>query len=294
MKNNVTIRKLGEEMKNIKNLSDFIEILGEIRKNRQRGHELFFRGHESVNYRLEPSIHRNKKYIYNEYELFKEIVLEHPNEFADDSTALEKLVRMQHYGLPTRILDLTKNPMVALYFACSDQEGKVNKENNGEVVVLSIPSNEIKYYDSDSVSVLSNLCKLKTIEKRFDFKLNRLQFNEQENVYKLIHAIREEKSYFSNYIVPNDLNDVFCVKVKKNNARIIIQNGLFLIYGLRMEQNILENEKKWVVSSDNNYKIIIDREYKLKIKNELELIDITNKSLFPELENNIKMLKKKY
>ena len=46
-----------------------------------------------------------------------------------------------------------------------------------------------------------------------------------------------------------------------------------------MEQNILEDEKKWVVSSDNNYKIIIDKEYKFKIKNELELIDIITNRL---------------
>ena len=48
------------------------------------------------------------------------------------------------------------------------------------------------------------------------------------------------------------------------------------------------------MSSETNYKIIIDRDYKFKIKDELGLIDITNKSLFPELENNIKMLKRKY
>jgi len=278
----------------IKNLSDFIKILENIRKSRQHGHELFFRGHEDSNYKMEPSINRSKKSLSNEYKLFREIVLEHPNEFAADSTTLEKLVRMQHFGLPTRILDITKNPLVALYFACSNQEGKINKESNGEVVVLSIPEKDIKYYDSDSVSVLSNLCKLNSNEKIIDFNKTGLSFGTQKNIEKLIDAIREEKSYFSNGVKPNDLNDIFCVKVKKNNARIIIQNGLFLIFGLRMQQDILEKEKKWILSSDEKHKIIIDKEYKNKIKDELELIDITNKSLFPELENNIKMLKRKY
>jgi len=39
---------------------------------------------------------------------------------------------MQHYGIPTRLLDITSNPLVALFFACIEFP-KVD----GEVIFFS-------------------------------------------------------------------------------------------------------------------------------------------------------------
>jgi hypothetical protein len=278
----------------ITTLSDFITRLEEIERKRKIEFEFFFRGHEDESYLLEPSLFRNEKLINNENKLYKEIILENPKEFSEDLTTLEKLVRMQHFGLPTRILDLTRNPLVALYFACSNQNGTIKSKLDGEVVVLSIPEIEIKYYDSDSVSIVSNLCKLKIDEKVFDTALPKKQFNTTENVFKLVHAIREEKSYFSNIIEPTDLNSVYCVKVKKNNSRILIQDGLFLIFGIGQAGRKIQVDSDWVLFKTDNRKIIIDKDCKRNILRELESINISRKSLFPDIESSAKMIKKKY
>src|SRR5690606_15320668 len=106
-----------------------------------------------INYDLKPGIYR-QSYIRHEHTIFKEFILKEPNDFLNDLSALEKLVKMQHYGLPTRLLDITTNPVVALYFACYER-GK----RDGQVMVFRITKKDVQYYDSDTVSSIANIAK---------------------------------------------------------------------------------------------------------------------------------------
>lgn len=147
------------EIKSIKDLIDALEQLGEP----EDGYTRFFRGHSNAaKYKLEPSIYReDNKYYHNEDNIIRDAIINNPDEFSDEDTLFDTLVKLQHYGYPTRLLDLTSNLLVATYFAVC------NLNKDGEIIIFDIPNNDIKYFDSDTVSILSAISLRKD-----DFSIN--------------------------------------------------------------------------------------------------------------------------
>ena len=248
----------------------------------------FFRGHEDSSYKLESSIVRNGD--FHEHELFNFFETHAPTNF-DSKSNFEKLALMQHYGCYTRLLDITENPLVALYFACQ-------KSTDGEVIVFSPIMSMILQWNSDAVNFLAALPLLTQDEKNELTKLiidgiieySSPFFEKFDDSRKTqIKAILEktdfaikEKFDFKEILFPRT------VRAKTSFQRIKSQRGLFIIDPLKRGYD----ETAFVAD-----KILIPRAYKKQILKELDCLGINDFTLFPDLEHfskyaNWKILKK--
>lgn len=250
---------------------------------------LFFRGHSNANYLLQPSIMRSPKLYENENRLYNDLLIECPADFEKCHSHFEKLVKMQHYGLPTRLLDITRNLLVALYFACS-----ANMESFGELLVLSSDKREIKYPQSDTISILASLPTLSYEDKQQLFELandptiNNPDLNSLS--MHLIHEIQSEKPAFEPKINKTDLMNNYIVYAYKDNNRIIKQDGAFILCGLSTDKGALESFR----FSHNKKRLIILLDKKKSILEELQSYSINHATLFPEIECVAEYLKTKY
>lgn len=141
-------KEIPHEINSISDLSKILQTLGEPEK----GHTRFFRGHGDEGWQMLPSIYRAKHLIENEDKIIKDALTYCPDDFLPSDTLFEKLVKLQHYGYSTRLLDLTTNALVALYFSAWNKQ---HHEKDGELIILDIPNEQIKYGDSDTVAILS-------------------------------------------------------------------------------------------------------------------------------------------
>jgi hypothetical protein len=114
-----------------------------------------FRGQLESEWDLLPGLARPKFFRDNIEEHEKKLLLEFkrraipflPNSFNANSD-WEWLALAQHYKLPTRLLDWTENPLVALYFAF-----EYPKDNNNDRVVWSFSASANEFAESNNLKI---------------------------------------------------------------------------------------------------------------------------------------------
>lgn len=214
-----------------------------------------FRGQGNKEWNLIPGVMRNSEDFLNEELYIKECIRQYPEEFTGMNN-IDKLIKMQHYGMPTRLLDLTKNPLVGLYFACISEPN-----NDGVVYVISGP-----------VAKSSDLYINVIIESIFNYKSH-------GQMYINKNGLKIDKCYLSEEEIKKILGyeTPIIFEADLTNARIKNQDGYFAIYRGKNKCNEIKYQ----------HRIFIRKEFKEKIIHQLSVLGIDSKFIFPELNNGV-------
>ena len=188
-------------------ISEFLSLIQELQV--QHPEELlYFRGESQDTWELRPSVMR-KGLVQFESEMLTELITRRPDEFRSEGSAISQWVLAQHHGLRTRFLDVTKNPLVALFYACDTDFDDV-----GKLHVFAVPRYLVKPFNSDNISMIANFARLPQSEQTV---IHTSPENMDDKglvdcMRHLYQLIREEKPYFEERINVRDLFRVFIIE----------------------------------------------------------------------------------
>ena len=255
-------------VKLLESVQEYVEVIEYLHENFSTT-ALWHRGVSHAKYELIPKAYRDclwkhcendEWYICVDFENKARQFI--PNN--DSYTDWKWYFTMQHYGLPTRLIDWTEASLIALYFAVRDPDN------------THIPS--VYIFDPYWFDELQNNKK----------SGNGVVYNTDET------AISEEhKKLLSSYFESGEEYPCFpiCLQPPAIDKRIYAQRSVFTMHGKYMNPfKIIARENK----NAHIAKIRFSTKSAEYIKNQLGYMGITEGILFPDLEGLSKDLKWKY
>lgn len=245
----------------IQNINTIDELLKFVSKlSDEHGLKLWYRGEEIAKLSLIPSIQRSNKrieverFITNDFYIKAKQIMKTPPEKHNYAAWV---AIMQHYGLPTRMLDWSRSPLIASFFACETYK---------------------KIPDEDAcVWVLSPM-----------------NLNDNQGFGKCIYPIDADTTQemllpaFKHNHHNHELNNkILACSSTDNDLRMYAQQSNFTVHNsLRKLEDICDDHTL--------YKMIIPKDRKKYFIDSLRVFGITEASIYPDLDHIAKDLKHTY
>jgi len=251
----------------VSSIDDLIYILND------HPNHFIYRGHADAGWKLESSLERvigdtwssviAEKFETHFLDQFSSKFHLYDYENAVPNSKLEWLSLMQHYGVPTRLIDFTESPYVALYFALE----AYNPQSKRDIAVYALDYSAVM---DRSISYIHS---------------------QDSGFNETVQSVNKRQDEIFETIVDRFAYEIaWIAEPKRLNARLDRQAGSFLLSGNKGQkiEDILNNGKYKDCSCK---KLIISHDLYENIFTLLRKMNITSKSIYGNLEGLARSIK---
>ena len=237
--------------------------------NRYRS-SFLYRGLPNKEYKLKTSLQRNCKDKKNELE---KSILRNFSKYAQiidpriGSSIWRQMVIGQHHGLPTRLLDWTLSPLVALHFALG--ESNLEKMQAEDGVIWKIDIKEL----------------IRLYPLRYQEKLN----NERAWLFT-VDMLEQVVADLSIYDYEMGESSMLILEPPSIDQRIISQYSMFSV----VPTAIYEIEDFLDSNTNNTTKYLLRKEIKWRIRDMLDQMNMNERTIMPGLDGLCSWLQRHY
>ena len=257
----------------ISKIEDVLPLITEqqYRPDLKRNRSLYlYRGMPDASYKLTTSLSRNCKDFKKELEpcilmnFTKYGALEDPT---IERSVWRQMFMGQHHGLPTRLLDWSHSPLIALHFAVTEEN--LDRMDARDCMIWRID--------------------MKELHKMLPDKYRKLLDDNQTSVFS-VNLLNEITTTLSQY--DEDMQDKSMVVIEPPSIdpRIVNQYSFFAI----VPDAINNIEEFFDRNTNNTVKYIIKKELRWRIRDMLDQQNISERLLYPGLDGLCKSLGRHY
>jgi len=227
-----------------------------------------YRGMSDSSWHIRTSLQRvNTNYMDVEKHLLRNFVKYTPPEYpVSVSNFWQMLTLAQHHGLPTRLLDWTYSPIIALHFALDNY---ATFHNPGDAVIWSVDLHKIKTTLPEDASIVFKR------DGAYSFTIDSLSV-----LYRELDDLNSHE------------NDDFLIFFEPPSFDQRIVNQYALLSTTRNPRTVVSD---WLLKHPELYnRIIIPQELKWEFRDRLDQINITERIIYPGLDGLCSWLKRWY
>jgi len=222
----------------------------------ESGHKsiLWFRGHKSSDWHLQPGVFRTSTFASQERNFvhrFRSRAGIRYKDAPEYNDFARWLSLMQHFGLPTRLLDWSRSPLVAAYFAVESlvERGELPPESPAAAIWVLYPIilNELGGFDPITPSIEARMV-AEVLEPAF-----------------LSDAEEKEQ--------------VVAVMASEHDPRMFVQQGCFTLHSDKNELDLKPSAEEFLM------KIEIPKKFLLDFSKEIRICGFRQGDIYPDLDH---------